>query len=46
MIHVVFVDLVNEDDDVALFTGKSRVALVAAMDAQVVNVDLYVFQWT
>ena len=45
MIHVVFVDLVYEDDDVALFASKGCVALVAAADAQVVNVDLYVFQW-
>ena len=45
MIDIVFVYLVYEDDDVALFAGKSRVALMAAADAQVVNVDLYVFQW-
>ena len=45
MIHIVFVDLVYEDDDIALFAGKGRVALMAAADPQVVNVDLYVFQW-
>ena len=39
MVNIVLVDLVDQDYDVAFLSCEGRVALVAAADAQVVNVD-------
>ena len=44
MIDIVFVHLVNQHDDVVLLTGKRGVALMAAPNAQVVDIHFDVLE--